>query len=428
MLFVLAVTGSSLAAAAAIPYLPAGSMPVASLPPTQQASDWLAETRRRLAQQDTAGALEIVERHLTAHPKDLEARGWRGRILSWLGRWAEAEADFRRVLEDVPDDVDILIGLSNVLAWQKRYQEALELLDRAQSAAGGKPQQVEALNARGRVLRDLGRREEARQSFREALGIQPENAEARRGLESLAEAPRHRLEVGAGYDFFNFTSQDAQSYYLLLRSELGSRWTSVLGTQFDRRFGEQAGRFQGSLSYRLGRRDWLTVGGGVARDQGIVPKGEASAEYGHAFTISQHGFLRGLEVSYQQRWLWFESARVLIFTPAFIAYFPRNWMWSLSVSAARNRIPGAGVEWQPAGSTKLTFPLHRRVMGNVFYGVGAENFALADQIGRFSARTYGGGARMELNRRQDVSFYFAWQDRSRSQRQASFGVSYGFRF
>ena len=77
---------------------------------------------------------------------------------------------------------------------------------------------------------------------------------------------------------------------------------------------------------------------------------------------------------------------------------------------------------------KLGFPLYRRLSGNMFFAVGSENFALVDQIGSFSAHTYGGGLRCRLNTKQDISGYVARQDRSTSRTQTSFGVSYGFRF
>ncbi|MCL4524779.1 MAG: hypothetical protein M1451_12865, partial [Acidobacteria bacterium] len=77
---------------------------------------------------------------------------------------------------------------------------------------------------------------------------------------------------------------------------------------------------------------------------------------------------------------------------------------------------------------RLTFPLHRRVYGNVFYAVGTEDFARTDQLGRFSARTYGGGLRIALRQRQEWTAYLAYQDRTQGRKQTSFGFSYAIRF
>jgi hypothetical protein len=89
---------------------------------------------------------------------------------------------------------------------------------------------------------------------------------------------------------------------------------------------------------------------------------------------------------------------------------------------------GLESEWRPSGMAKLGFPLHRQLTGNTFFAVGSENFALVDQIGSFSARTYGVGLRFRITATQDFDGYFAKQDRSTGRTQTSAGVSYGFRF
>ena len=60
--------------------------------------------------------------------------------------------------------------------------------------------------------------------------------------------------------------------------------------------------------------------------------------------------------------------------------------------------------------------------------MGAENFAQVDQIGRLSARTYGGGLRYRFAEGQDVTGFVARQDREHGQTQTSLGLSYGIRF
>jgi hypothetical protein len=65
---------------------------------------------------------------------------------------------------------------------------------------------------------------------------------------------------------------------------------------------------------------------------------------------------------------------------------------------------------------------------HTFFAAGTENFARVDQVGRFSARTWGGGGRWNFDSRQDLTFYAGYQDRSQGRTQTSFGMSYGFRF
>jgi hypothetical protein len=281
---------------------------------------------------------------------------------------------------------------------------------------------------RGRALASLGRRGEAREEFQAALSLDPTDAEARRGLASTEAPPRNELRVALDYDFFNF-SREAQAATASLRSDLGAHWSTLVTGNFQQRFGEETGRFAGAATCRLTHRDALTVGGSAARDRGVIARREAFFEYGRGIRLAPRGPLRGLELAYRQQWYWFRDARILALTPGLLLYLPREWTWSLHVTAARSRFPTApAVEWQPSGITRLSFPLRRRLTGSVFYAVGAENFARADQVGRFSARTWGGGARWHFAERQDLAFYALYQDRSQARRQVSFGWSYGIRF
>ena len=93
-------------------FLFASSLPALA----QQSNDWQAQVRQLVAGKEIAGALSVAEKRLQEAPQDLEARGWRARLLSWMGRREEAEAEYRRVLLSAPNDTDVLQGLADVLA------------------------------------------------------------------------------------------------------------------------------------------------------------------------------------------------------------------------------------------------------------------------------------------------------------------------
>jgi len=396
----------------------------AAAAPAPQGPDWQAQVRERVARREIPAALLIAEQRLAEAPRDLEARGWRARLLNWSGRREEAEKEYRTVLENFPNDTDVLQGLADVLMALQRFDEAMALLARASDLL---PRSAEVQVRRGRALRAMGRTDEARNAFREALSLEPKNAEAQAGLESVAEGPRNELRFSAEFDKYNFTDH-TRAVTVSLRSELASRWTSSFSTIFHHRAGQDAGRFSGALTYRLSRRDAVTAGFAAAHDQGVIPKGEVFFEYGHGESFGRKSFVRGMEVSYGQRWLWFDSPRILTLTPSVLLYLPRDCTWQVTLTMARSRFPGLPVGWRPSGSTRLTFPLHRRMYGHVFYAVGTEDFARTDQLGRFSARTYGGGVRIAVKQRQEFTAYVAYQDRSQSRKQASFGFSYAIRF
>jgi tetratricopeptide (TPR) repeat protein len=390
----------------------------------QTRDDWQAQVSKNVENQHLDAALAIVDRRLADAPEDLEAHGWRGRLLAWKGRWSEGEAEYKLVLDKVPNDTEILTGLSDVLLWQKKYTEALQTLDQARKIS---PSDPEILSRRARVLALLGRTPEARSEYQQTLLFDTHNADAKTGLDSLSGNTKHELRVGEDVDIFNYTTA-AQTQGVTLISRWNHRWSTVFGISTYQRFGQDAVKFLASTAFHITARDWFTVGSAVASSQSVVPTNEAFFEYGHGFRI-ENRWVQGLESSYQQHWFWYQGAHVLTLNTNQIFYLPHDWTWSLNLTGARTGFSGTPVDWTPSGSTKLGFPLQRRLTGNVFFGVGSENFAQIDQIGRFSAHTFGGGLRYQFATHQDLTGYVARQYRStQGQIDTSFGVSYGIRF
>ena len=392
--------------------------------PAQETSDaWKTLLQQQVKKGDLEAAQQIAEQRIAKDESDLEAHGWRARLLAWRGAWSQAESEYRLVLAQSPNDSDLLAGLADVVLWQRRPREALHVLDQACSL---NPNETEILLRHARVLSLLGRSREARTEFRRILALDPSDEEAQKGLRALSDLGRHEFRLGADFETFNYTDA-AQTFALGIRSRWTERWFTSFATSAYQRFGESATRFSASAGYRFAANDWLTLGGAVARDQGVIPRSEAFFEYGHGFRIRK-SWIRGVESSYQQRWLWFREAKVLTLNSTQLFYLPKDWTWTMSGTGALSRFTGREGEWRPSGMVKLGFPLRHRLTGNTFFAVGSENFALADQIGSFSARTYGGGLRFRMTSSQDFDGYIAKQDRSTGRTQTSFGVSYGFRF
>jgi tetratricopeptide (TPR) repeat protein len=390
----------------------------------QQSEQWMTSLRKEVAEHHLAAALEIADQRLAEAPEDTDARAWRARTLAWLGHLQEAELEFRTVLVVMPNDPDVLSGLAGVLVREQRQQEGLVLLNQAIAIDPGR---VDILEQRGSLLRVLGRTAQARSDFLAILARRPSDETARAELDSLAPEPRHELRIGSDTDRFNYTGA-ANAETLELASHWNPRWATFFSGTFYQRFGANAGKFSGSISRRLGRNDSFTLGGAVARDQGVIPRGEAFLTYGHGFRLSETRFFRGLETDFQPHWYWYRDARVLALTSTAVFYLPRDWNFLIAVTQARSAFSIVGAQWRPSGMAKINFPLRRQLTANIFFAVGTENFAEADQIGRFSARTFGAGTKYRLGRRQDIAFYFAYQARSQGRTQIGFGVHYGFYF
>ena len=122
------------------------------------AEDWQSRIRQLVPQQQLAGALVVAEARLGEHPEDLEARGWRARLLAWTNRWNESEIEYQAVLQSAPHDTDILVGLADLLTWQGRSTEAIAFLDQASVLDAGRN---DVQLRRGRLLHALGRQAEA---------------------------------------------------------------------------------------------------------------------------------------------------------------------------------------------------------------------------------------------------------------------------
>jgi tetratricopeptide (TPR) repeat protein len=392
--------------------------------PQGGATDWGARVRALVGNNQLQQAMSLIEEWIAAYPEDLDARGWHARVLAWTNHWDSAEAEYRDLLRSSPDDVDLLAGLADLLVWQERFGEALTLLERACSLA---PERSDCRLRLARVLRYLGRTGEARTRYREVLVRDKGSREAKAGLAELREEGRHELRVGFEADLLSY-AEDAGAVTTSLQSRWNHRWSSNAAISQFRRFREDATRFDADATMRLDSRNALTMGGSTAHDAGVIPKSEARFELDHGQDLSKSGSVRGIEVLYQQRWVWYQDARLLVLSPGAVLYFPRDWNWLVRLAATRSHFSGATSQWKPGGWTRLSFPVSRNLAGHVLFAVGTENFGLVDEIREFSARTWGGGLRVRFAAGQEIMGYAQYQCRSSGQSETSIGINYAVRF
>lgn len=385
--------------------------------------DWMQQVRTAVDEHQIPAALTIVDHRLAEAPSDMEAHAWRGRLLAWTGHLQEAEAEYDLVLDKFPNDEDVLIGLADVLLWQQKYSQTLDAVEKARSAD---PQNTEILLRRARVLSLLRRTPEARAQFQALLAHDPANRSALSGLADLTVASRYELRISEEADFFSYT-ENAQVETATLTAHWDKLWTTGFGISPYHLFGENAVKIWVDAAYTFHKNNWVRVLGAGANPQDVVPEREVLIEYGRGFRFSNVG-IKGLESSYQEHSLWYRGAQVVALNTTQIIYLPKEWTWTLSATGARTQFSAGAADWVPSGSTRIGFPLFRRLAGNVLFAVGAENFAQVDQIGRLSARTYGGGVRYRFAESQDVTGFVARQDREYGQTQTSLGLSYGIRF
>lgn len=384
---------------------------------------------RKLAEaQDWESAMRIVDQEIARAPQDMDVRAWRARVLSWSGKLAEAEKEYREILKVSRTDPDNWMGLASVYLREGKIPEAQRAIDAAEEL-DAKRADVHA--ARARVLRAAGRQNEARIEFESALNLDPASTEARDGLISVRREAKHELRFGQDNDLLNYTA-DYHDEWVSMASKWTTNWSTSIAGNFYQRYGTEAGKFVGSLTRCQPKWGAVTVGGAIGHDNAVIPKSEAFFELDHGWKAGETSFVRGLEFAYAQHWYWYQSARILTLNGTTIVNFPQEWTFSLGATGARNVFSGTGAEWRPSGTARLGFPLgrwaDRRLSGSLSFAAGTEDFAIVDQIGSFASQTYGGGLRFQISARQDVTSYAGYQKRTQNRTDTNFGLSYGIHF
>ncbi len=112
-------------------------------------------------------------------------------------------------------------------------------------------------------------------------------------------------------------------------------WNTSIAASFYQRGGVDAGKVLGSITARAARWGALTAGGAVGHHNAVIPKSEAFFDLDRGWKLGGENFLRAVETSYGQHWYWYQAARILTLNGAAIAYFPREWTFSLAATGAR---------------------------------------------------------------------------------------------
>ena len=113
----------------------------------------------------------LSDEELTSNVEPLR---FRGIIYERLKRWPEAEADFKRVLELVPDDVDTLNYLG--YTWVDRGENLTEAFDMIRKAVEADPESGAIVDSLGWAHYKLGEYAQARENLEKAVALSPSSA------------------------------------------------------------------------------------------------------------------------------------------------------------------------------------------------------------------------------------------------------------
>ena len=99
------------------------------------------------------------------------------------GNYTEAEAYYRKVLEEHPENVKALFNLGDALFGQKNYDAAIETFQKVVDMSADDKLRSNAAYNKGNCLLEQGKYYEAFGVYKDALAINPDNEDALYNLE-----------------------------------------------------------------------------------------------------------------------------------------------------------------------------------------------------------------------------------------------------
>jgi YaiO family outer membrane protein len=242
--------------------------------------DVIARARAAATSGDRPAGLALLETHLAANPRDVDARLVYGLILSWEGRYDEARTALSAVLAQAPDYMDARVALMNVEWWSGRLTEARELVNAVLS-------------------RDAG------------------NTQARYVQQRLDARTRPwSLGIGFTRDTFNDERDPWQEFGLSFGRETPVGSVIVRGTQADR-FGLSDQQLEVEFYPKFRAGTYAFIGVGVSGDEVLYPEHRLSFDLYQALG-------NGFEVSGGYRRLQFGEATDIYL--ATLTKYAGNWM------------------------------------------------------------------------------------------------------
>ncbi|GAC1644015.1 MAG: hypothetical protein NVS9B15_00820 [Acidobacteriaceae bacterium] len=158
----------------------------------------LIQAQTAIENRDFAGAVELLQKYTTAKPDDY--RGWYtlGYANSELNSADAAISDYKKALAIKPDLFEANFDLGSLLARSGRRDEAIALLEKATTetpSAGDAAQQKRAKASAWTAVGALRSGDAAKQAYEQALALDAENEEARRGLAISTSCPPGQIKT-----------------------------------------------------------------------------------------------------------------------------------------------------------------------------------------------------------------------------------------
>ena len=336
---------------------------------------------------DDAGALAALRQRAAANPDDRGTRLWIARLHERMGHPDLAEPVYRSVLLEDPTSLDAMIGVASTLLERLEADEAIEILEVAESRA---PRNVTTVVLLGRAHRLAGRSGRAIEYFQRAAAMEP-TPEHRLRLERARLAYQHWFETRGFGEQFNGSTPDSRSGEVRVNYRLSEALRVTGRGQVQRKFGVSEERGGGGVEWRW--RPDVVLHGQVLVGPGnvVMPEGDYLGEIAYTY--------RAATWSAAVRSFDFTGAKTTLVTPA-VSWLASERLtvdlrYAMSWSESNTLLNGAaGHSMQLRGDYRL----YPRLSIQAGYSGGVEDFETfsIDRIGDFRANTAMGGLRLHL--------------------------------
>ena len=336
---------------------------------------------------DDAGALAALRQRAAANPDDRETRLWIARLHERMGHPDLAEPVYRSVLLEDPTSLDAMIGVASTLLARQEADEAIEILEVAESRA---PRNVTTFVLLGRAHRLAGRSARAIEYFQRAAAMEP-TSEHRLRLERARLAHQHWFETRGFGEQFNGGTPDSRSGEVRVNYRLRETLRVSGRGQVQRKFGVSEERGGGGVEWRW--RPDVALHGQVLVGRGnlVMPEGDYLGEIAYTYQAATW--------SAAVRYFDFTGAKTTLVTPA-VSWLASERLtvdlrYAMSWSESNTLLNGeAGHSMQLRGDYRL----YPRLSIQAGYSGGIEDFETfsIDRTGDFRANTAMGGLRLHL--------------------------------
>ncbi len=355
--------------------------PAVSAPPTVS----------QAAELEAAGrydeALAAFQRLAAANPNDHRVRLAIARLHMTMGHPDRAEAVYGSVMNEDGSNLDAILGVADARMAQWRYEDALEVLERAERLM---PENPAILARLGRTHQEVGRSRLAVAYLQRAASISS-SPEHRFSLERARLAHEHRLELNSFGEQFNGDTPTSRSADVLLNIRLNDVMRVTGRGQIERKFSIDDARGGAGIEWRATPYTTVIAHGLVGPGNRVLPTGDLLGEVDYTYgPTSWMGSVRYFQ---------FDGARVTSLSPGLTLWPTARLSVGVRYALSVTDVPTftstvTGHSMHVRGS----YQVRPRVWVNLGYAAGVDDFNnfTIDRIGDFRANTGSAGVRVDL--------------------------------